>query len=89
MSSPPTAVKSIAAGKSGQLHSHIKPILNEQHQRLVAKNTADLDLIDDLRTFIKVKCNIEKDYAQALIKLISHHQKKYPQFTAETDSEVK
>ena len=82
-------VKSMTAGKSGNLTSQTKAILSEQHQRLAAKNGYDLDLADDLRTFFKVKCNIEKDYAQALIKLISHHQKKYPQFAAETDSDVK
>ncbi|KAI1278765.1 F-BAR and double SH3 domains protein 2 [Halotydeus destructor] len=84
-----TDIKSITAGKSGNLASLCKPLLVEQHQRLASKNSFDLDLIDDLRSFIKVKCNIEKDYAQALIKLISHHQKKYPQFAAETDSDVK
>lgn len=89
MSASPPNVRNVTAGKSGQLQTHCKPVLAEQHQRLAAKNNFDLDLIDDLRTFIKVKCNIEKDYAQALSKLITHHQKKYPQFAAENDSDVK
>lgn len=81
-------VRSLTIAKSGQLTSQIKPILTEQQKRLHEKHGHDVDLIEDLRTFIKVKCNIEKDYAQALIKLISNHQKKYPQFAIETDSET-
>ena len=82
-------VRVISAGKSGNIASHIKPVLSDQVHRLQDKNHYDVDLIDDLRTFIKVKCNIEKDYANALIKLINNHQKKYPQFAIENDSKVK
>lgn len=80
-------VRSLTAAKSGQLTGTLKPILSEQQHRLHAKHGHDADLIDDLRTYIKIKCSIEKDYAQALIKLTSTHQKKYPQFKIETDEE--
>lgn len=80
-------VRSLTAAKSGQLAGQLKPILAEQQHRLQAKNGHDADLIDDLRTYIKIKSNIEKDYAQALIKLTSTHQKKYPQFKIESDPE--
>ena len=80
-------VKSLTAAKSGQLAGQLKPILADQQHRLHAKHAYDTDLIDDLRTFIKIKCSIEKDYAQALIKLTSTHQKKYPVFQAEKESE--
>lgn len=80
-------VRSLTAAKSGQLTSQLKPILSDQQHRLHAKHGYDADLIDDLRTFIKIKCNIEKDYAQALIKLISNHQKKYPTFSLENDAQ--
>lgn len=83
-------VRNICAGKTGNITSHIKPVLSDQLHRLQDKNHYDVDLIEDMRTFIKVKCNIEKDYAQALIKLTnSHHQKKYPTFTSENDSDLK
>lgn len=82
-------VKYVAAGKSSQLVSQIKPILTDQNHRLSSKHHTDIDLIDDLRTFIKVKCNIERDYATALIKLINSHQKKYPSFAIENDSDTK
>ena len=68
--------------KSGGLLGQAKTILSEQQQRLSAKHQADLDLIDDLRTFIKTKAHIESNYNQQLIKLTSSHlQKKYPQLT--------
>lgn len=82
-------VKYISAGKSSQLVSQIKPILSDQSHRLSSKHHTDIDLIDDLRTYIKVKCNIERDYATALIKLTNSHQKKYPTFAIESDSDIK
>lgn len=75
----------MTAAKSGQLTGQLKPILSEQQHRLHTKHGHDADLIDDLRTYIKIKCSIEKDYAQALIKLTSTHQKKYPTFQIEND----
>lgn len=73
--------------KSQNMVSNCKSVLNEQHNRLQTKHNLDIDLMDDLRTYIKAKCNIERDYAQALIKLSNHHQaKKYPQFLTENDS---
>ena len=80
-------VRSLTAAKSGQLAGQLKPILSDQQHRLHAKHGFDADLIEDLRTYIKIKCSIEKDYAQALIKLTSNHQKKYPQFQIENDPE--
>ncbi|RWS17284.1 SH3 domain containing protein 5-like protein [Dinothrombium tinctorium] len=86
----PSRIGSIHFGKSASLTANTKTILSEQHQRLWAKHTYDLDLIDDLRTFIKVKCHIEKDYCNAIIKLVTNHQsKKYPQFKVETESDIK
>lgn len=82
-------VKYISGGKSATVSSHIKPILIEQNQRLSCKHHIDIDLLDDLRTFIKVKCNIEKDYSNALIKLINSHQKKYPTFQVEQSGDTK
>jgi hypothetical protein len=84
----PSRVGSVS-GKSGTLLSQAKPILNEQHNRLANKHLLDLDLIDDLRTFIKSKCSIEKDYSQSLIKLANSQSKKYPNFSTENDSQIK
>ena len=81
---------SLHTTKSGGLSTNCKSILTEQYQRLGSKHNNDLDLIEDLRTFIKVKCHIEKDYCNAIIKLVTSHQsKKYPQFKYETEHDEK
>lgn len=67
-----------------------KSILAEQQQRLSVKHNADLDLIEDLRTFVKTRCHIESNYNQQLAKLsCGHLQKKYPQLSVEAQSDVK
>lgn len=81
-------VRTITGSKS-TIASQIKPLLSEQHHRLQAKHGYDMDLMDDLRNFIKTKCDIEKHYAQGIIKLTTTHQKKYPSFEAEKDSDLK
>ena len=88
VTSSPIRVGSVY-GKSG-LVSVAKTTLGEQMARFQTKHSYDLDLIDDMRAFIKTKCNIEKDYCNQLIKLInSQSNRKYPVFEAENDSEVK
>lgn len=85
-------VKNIAAGKSGTVTSQVKPVLTDQQHRLHAKHGHDVDLMEDLRNFIKVRCNIEKDYAQALVKLTNSSAKirdRYPTFALENESDVK
>ena len=76
-------------GKSG-IVSAAKSTLSEQTARLQTKHSYDVDLIDDMRTFIKTKCNIEKDYCNQMIKLVNtQSNRKYPNFEAENDSDVK
>ena len=86
---PGTSDVRMITGSKSTLASQMKPLLSEQHHRLQAKHNYDLDLMDDLRNFIKSKSDIEKHYAQALIKLTTTHQKKYPSFEAEKDSDLK
>jgi hypothetical protein len=79
-----------AAHKGGGIGSTVKSLLAEQQQRLSVKHNADLELIDDLRSFVKSRCHIETQYGQQLTKLsASHLQKKYPQLSLETQSDSK
>lgn len=72
--------------KSGSLSALAKSILSEQQQRLSVKHNADLDLIEDLRAFVKTRCHIETNYNQQLAKLsASHLTRKYPQSSVEAD----
>ena len=43
----------------------------EQTSKLQAKNQQELDLLDDIRNFMKQKAAIEKHYAEGLLKLSS------------------
>ena len=62
--------------KSGALVSVAKSILTEQSSRLALKHNTDLDLLDDLRLYLKTRCSIERDYALSLTKLNSSHSKR-------------
>ena len=62
--------------KPGALVAAAKSTLSEQSARLALKNTTDLDLLDDLRLYLKTRCSIEQNYAQALVKLNSAHSKR-------------
>lgn len=88
----PTRIGSLVHGssKSTNLVTASKATLSEQAQRLSSKHSSELELIDDVRTFLKGKCSMEKDYCSALSKLCTNHlAKKYPQFEAEKDAEIK
>ena len=43
----------------------------DQTSKLQAKNQQELDLLDDIRNFMKQKAAIEKHYAEGLLKLSS------------------
>lgn len=63
----------IASTKSLPLANEYKKLLAEQHQRLWLKHQQDLDLIDDIRSYVKARLTIERDYTSALSKLGKHH----------------
>lgn len=77
--------------KAGALVSAAKTLLSEQSARLSLKHNTDLDLLDDLRVYLKTRCSIERDYAQALSKLAaSGHSKRTNQllsYVATVDEE--
>lgn len=62
--------------KPGALVSAAKSLLSEQSARLALKHTTDLDLLDDLRLYLKNRCNLERDYTQSLVKLNATHSKR-------------
>jgi len=62
--------------KPGALVSVAKSLLSEQNSRLALKHNTDLDLLDDLRMYLKTRSSIEKDYAQALAKLSGNTSKR-------------
>jgi len=63
----------ISTTKSLPLTNEYKRLLTHQHQRLALKHQQDLDLIDDIRSYIKARLSLEKDYTGALNKLSRQH----------------
>ncbi|XP_055939388.1 protein nervous wreck-like isoform X2 [Argiope bruennichi] len=65
--------------RKGKVTTALKNIHNEQLVKLQMKHQQDSDFLDDIRNFSKMRAVIEKDYAQALLKLATTHlQKKGP-----------
>ncbi|XP_076351867.1 F-BAR and double SH3 domains protein 2-like isoform X2 [Tachypleus tridentatus] len=70
MQPPPRKVKAA---------TNLRNIHNEQITKLQTKHQQDLDLLEDIRNFMKSRANIEKEYGQALVKLAnSFLQRKIP-----------
>lgn len=55
------------------LANEYKKLFAEQHQRLWLKHHQDLDLIDDIRSYVKARLSIEREYSAALTKLAKQH----------------
>ena len=82
---PPTSSSSPShhqqySTKPGALVSAAKSLLSEQSTRLSLKHTTDIDLLDDLRNYLKNRCALERDYAQSLAKLNTSYSKRSSTF---------
>lgn len=74
MSTPVRQAKlGIASTKSMPVANEYKKLFGEQHQRLWLKHQQDLDLIDDIRTYVKARLSMEREYSAALTKLAKQH----------------
>ena len=55
----------------------IKYLKNHHHQqldKLIVKNQLEIDIVEDIRNFVKQKCNLDKNYAEGLLKLSTNFQ---------------
>ena len=57
--------------RKGAYNKFVQNLHKEQFSKLQAKNQQELDLLDDIRNFMKQKAAIEKHYAEGLVKLSS------------------
>lgn len=73
ISTPVRQAKLGIASRSSLMANEYKKLLNEQHQRLWTKHQQDLDLIDDIRSYVKARLSIERDYSSSLAKLAKQH----------------
>ena len=57
--------------RKGAYNKFVQNLHKDQFSKLQAKNQQELDLLDDIRNFMKQRAAIEKLYADGLIKLSS------------------
>ncbi|GIX72754.1 protein nervous wreck [Caerostris extrusa] len=70
------SVKMQPPPRKGKVTTALKNIHNEQLVKLQMKHQQDSDFLDDIRNFSKMRAVIERDYAQALLKLATSHLQK-------------
>ncbi|XP_054929352.1 F-BAR and double SH3 domains protein 2 isoform X2 [Dermacentor andersoni] len=78
MQPPPRKVKA---------HTQLKNIHNEQITKLQTKHQQDVELLEDLRNFTKIRATVEKEYGNALLKLATTYLQKKPPPGIEVKSE--
>ncbi|XP_065280343.2 F-BAR and double SH3 domains protein 2 isoform X2 [Dermacentor albipictus] len=78
MQPPPRKVKA---------HTQLKNIHNEQITKLQTKHQQDVELLEDLRNFTKIRATVEKEYGNALLKLATTYLQKKPPPGIEIKSE--
>ena len=43
-------------------------------EKLLQKNQLEIDIVEDIRSFVKQKCSLDKAYAESLLKLSTNFQ---------------
>ena len=56
------------------LIKYLKNHHQQQVEKLIAKNQLEIDIVEDIRNFVKQKCNLDKNYAEGLLKLSTNFQ---------------
>ncbi len=60
--------------RKGAYSKHVQALHKDQYQKLHTKHTQEVELLEDVKSFVKAKVAIEKHYADALLKLTTSHQ---------------
>lgn len=78
MQPPPRKVKA---------YTQLRNIHNEQITKLQTKHQQDVELLEDLRNFTKIRATVEKEYGNALLKLATTYLQRKPPPGIELKSE--
>ena len=62
--------------RNGNIVKFLKNHHQEQLDKLVLKNQIEIGIVEDIRSFVKQKCTLEKSYAEGLLKLSTNFQNK-------------
>ena len=60
--------------QSETLIKYLKNHHQQQIDKLIVKNQLEVDIVEDIRSFVKQKCNLDKNYAEGLLKLSTSYQ---------------
>ena len=60
--------------RNANLIKFLKSHHQEQVENILQKNQLEIDIVEDIRSFVKQKCNLDKTYAEALLKLSTNFQ---------------
>ena len=78
--------------RKGAYSKHVQQLNKEQLQKLQAKHAQEIELLENIRTFMKQKAAIEKQYADSLLKLstsyLSHKIANVPDIQVTEDGKV-
>ncbi len=59
--------------RRGAYSKHIQSLHKDQLSKLQAKNSQEIDLLDQIKTFVRQKCAAEKAYAETMLKVSTNH----------------
>ena len=59
--------------RKGAYSKHVQSLHKDQLSKLQSKASQEIDLLEDIRTFIKQKTALEKHFADGLLKLSNSH----------------
>ena len=60
--------------RNGNLLKFLKSHHQEQLENILQKNQLEIDIVEDIRSFVKQKCSLDKTYAEGLLKLSTNFQ---------------
>ena len=59
--------------RKGAYSKHVQSLHKDQYSKLQGKNTQEINLLEDIRSFAKQTAALEKHYADGLHKLCNSH----------------
>ena len=60
--------------RNGNLLKFLKSHHQDQVEKLLQKNQLEIEIVEDIRSFVKQKCSLDKSYAESLLKLSTNFQ---------------
>jgi hypothetical protein len=79
--------------RKGAYSKHVQALHKDQLAKLQAKSSQEIDLLEQIRSFVKAKASLEKSYAEGLLKIstshLNHKLAAIPDIQKDDDEQVK